>query len=113
MYGRFGRRVFGLPWVNLIGTMCYSIYLIHIVVMQAISEKLLKFLPFHDPVMIWGAWLLVLLPAAIATSMIFYTIVERPFMGQSQGLLFLPVKGLPPGTINFKPLLRRLREIFH
>jgi peptidoglycan/LPS O-acetylase OafA/YrhL len=80
MHGRLGRAAFGLPWVCLIGTMCYSIYLTHIVVMQAASTAVLARLPLHDPVLIWGVWFLVLPPAAIVVGLVFYVAVERPFM---------------------------------
>ncbi len=80
MRGRLGRLVFGYPWICLVGTMCYSIYLTHVVVMQGVADKLLSHLHFANPFLIWGAWFCVLLPTAIAVGAVFYVFVERPFM---------------------------------
>jgi peptidoglycan/LPS O-acetylase OafA/YrhL len=81
-YGAFrgvvGRRVTGEPWVALIGGACYSIYLTHVPLMQAMSEIVFKFL---HPSSLLEAWLLafgVLIPASIAAGLIFYALIERP-----------------------------------
>ena len=82
MRGTIGRFVFGIPWLCLIGTMCYSIYLTHVVAIEIVSEKLLSHLPFRNPEVIWGVWFLVLIPVSIAGGIVFYVYVERPFMGR-------------------------------
>lgn len=69
------------PWFALIGTMCYSIYLTHIVVVQAVSEELLGRVPLHNPWLIWGVWLPVLAVAVFLLALVFYALVERPLMG--------------------------------
>ena len=80
--GRAGRFVFGLPWLALIGTMCYSIYLTHIIIMQGVSDKLLSHLHLSSPFVIWPLWFAILLPIAIIVGGIFYICVERPFMSK-------------------------------
>lgn len=54
MYGKLGRRVFGAPWLCLIGTMCYSIYLVHVPLMQVVSDVVLRRLALHSAPAIWG-----------------------------------------------------------
>ena len=81
MHGRVGRVCFGAPWIALIGTMCYSIYLTHIVVVQAVSEMVLDRLPMHNAWLIWGVWLPVLAVAVLLVAFCFYALVERPLMG--------------------------------
>jgi peptidoglycan/LPS O-acetylase OafA/YrhL len=41
MRGRIGRATMTHPWIRLIGTMCFSIYLVHVVVIQAFDMVLL------------------------------------------------------------------------
>jgi peptidoglycan/LPS O-acetylase OafA/YrhL len=84
MYGKLGRRVFGAPWLCLIGTMCYSIYLVHVPLMQVVSDVVLRRLALHSAPAIWGVWLLVLLPVSFVCAAVFYVLVERPFMNRRQ-----------------------------
>ncbi len=81
MYGPVGRRCFGAPWIALMGTMCYSIYLTHIVVVQGVSELLLGRLPLRHAWLIWGVWLPVLAVAVLVVAFAFYLLIERPLMG--------------------------------
>ena len=80
--GRIGRKIMGAPWIALIGTMCFSIYLTHVVVIEAISS-LLNRLPMHSGVAIWGMDILVLTPSVLAAGLLYYVVVERPFMTSS------------------------------
>jgi peptidoglycan/LPS O-acetylase OafA/YrhL len=58
----------------VVGTMCYSIYLVHVVVIEALA-RLLRWLPL--------CYLLILGPACLCASAVFYVVVERPFMTAS------------------------------
>lgn len=78
-YGKVSSSFLSLPWIRLIGTMCYSIYLTHIVAMQATSEVLGKMLDITNIWLIWTVWLGVLIPAGLVTGLLFYICVERPF----------------------------------
>jgi peptidoglycan/LPS O-acetylase OafA/YrhL len=98
MKGRLGRIVFGSRWICLIGTMCYSIYLTHIVVMQAVYELLLKRIPLHNSLLIWAVYFLVLPTAALAVGSIFYVAIERPFMTPRKLPSSRP--GVSPGTLS-------------
>ena len=82
-YGAFhGRRasaLLGRPWIRLVGTMCYSIYLTHIIVMTAVGEALGRVLHLHQT---WAAYLVflgVLVTASLVAGLVFYMAVERPF----------------------------------
>ncbi len=81
LHGRVGRVCFGAPWIALIGTMCYSIYLTHIVVVQGVSEVILNRLPLHNAWVIWGVWMPALALAVFLVALVFYIVVERPLMG--------------------------------
>ncbi|SDT58317.1 acyltransferase family protein [Bradyrhizobium canariense] len=80
MHGRISRRLMGAPWVALIGTMCYSIYLVHIVVIEGVASVLLKHIPLHHPAAIYSLYIVVLIPASLFFGALFYVVVERPFM---------------------------------
>jgi peptidoglycan/LPS O-acetylase OafA/YrhL len=91
MRGRIGRATMTHPWIRLIGTMCFSIYLVHVVVIQAFDTVLLRRLPLHDALAIYGTFSLVLVPVTLAASLLFYVGIERPFM--TGALLRLPILG--------------------
>jgi peptidoglycan/LPS O-acetylase OafA/YrhL len=78
-YGSLSSAFLSLPWIRWIGTMCYSIYLTHIVVMQATSELIAKALQLTSPWAIWSVWICVLVPVSLVCGLIFYVFVERPF----------------------------------
>jgi peptidoglycan/LPS O-acetylase OafA/YrhL len=80
MRGRVGRLVMADPWLGLIGTMCFSIYLVHIVIVEGVGSLMLHRPGLHDAWAVWGVHLFVLTPAALGVSAVFYLCVERPFM---------------------------------
>jgi peptidoglycan/LPS O-acetylase OafA/YrhL len=80
MYGRIARKVFAIQWLCFIGTMCYSIYLIHVPLMQFVAERYLNVLPFHNPFVIWATWLSVLICISIVCAITYYILIERPCM---------------------------------
>ncbi len=91
MTGRLSRLVFANPWVCLIGTMCYSIYLTHIVVMQALSQALDSVLRTDNLLIVYSTHLIVLICPSILVAFGFYLLVERPFaQGRMPALPFAP-----------------------
>ncbi|WP_158615489.1 acyltransferase [Acidipila sp. EB88] len=80
LYGHVSRAVLGLPWIALIGTMCYSIYLTHIAVVQGVSDIVLSRLHLENRWLIWGIWLPSLAVAVFGVGLVFYLLVERPLM---------------------------------
>jgi len=98
MHGRVTARIMSTPWITLIGTMCYSIYLVHVVVIEALAQ-LLRRVPLDNPAVIWPAYILILGPACLCVSGVFYTLVERPFMSS------IPI--VPGGAGRFAFVRRR------
>ncbi len=78
--GTVGRALTGAPWLCLIGTMCYSVYLVHVPVIEAVSQVLARTLPLHGSLALWVVWPVVLTVAVTVVSAAFYVAVERPFM---------------------------------
>ncbi|WP_323991506.1 acyltransferase [Nguyenibacter sp. L1] len=82
MYGRRGGALFGNAWICLTGTMCYSIYLVHVPLMEAIETVVLHRLPATSPVLLGMTDAAVLLPSVWLAGLGFYIFVERPFMNR-------------------------------
>ena len=77
--GRRASALLGRPWIRLVGTMCYSIYLTHIIVMTAIGEVLGRVLHLHGTGATYLVFLGILVPASLVAGLVFYVAVERPF----------------------------------
>lgn len=98
-HGRRASAWLSLPWVRLVGTMCYSIYLTHIIVMTAAGEALGRMLHWHQVGLVYLVFLSVLVPASLAAGLVFYVAVERPFARRiakpRQGRAGRPALGAP------------------
>lgn len=86
-YGRISSHFLSLSWIGLVGTMCYSIYLSHIVTMQVVSEILGRLVWISEPKIIWLVWLSVLIPISLVVGFCFYILIERPFASAAKGPL--------------------------
>ncbi len=78
--GHASRRVFGFTPVARIGGMCYSIYLVHYLLISLVgrlSGRVLVTDSFAVNLLIQMA---VLVPVVVAGSAVFFVIAERPFM---------------------------------
>lgn len=82
MGGRFGRYIMSRPWICLSGTACYSIYLTHVGVIQLTDTMVLRHLRLHEPVALWLVWMPVFWIATWTAGLVFYGLVERPFMNR-------------------------------
>lgn len=67
------------PWLRLVGTMCYSIYLTHIIVMTAAAELLGRLVHVRQVWLAYAIFLGVLVPASLVAGLLFHVAVERPF----------------------------------
>lgn len=67
------------PWISLIGGACYSIYLTHLQMIQALTSGLARLEP-HAPLGLVAVSLVVEIAAVVAVGMLFYVLIERPFM---------------------------------
>ena len=73
------RAVCTRPWISLIGGACYSLYLTHQQLMQAMTSVAAKHLPTGGPATV-AALMAVELVACVAIGLVFYTLIERTFM---------------------------------
>jgi peptidoglycan/LPS O-acetylase OafA/YrhL len=73
------KKIMSIQWISIIGGMCYSIYLLHLMVMSAVSKLLYN---FHIENRLFGfiIYSVCLIGAVLAVSMIFYKVVEQPCM---------------------------------
>jgi peptidoglycan/LPS O-acetylase OafA/YrhL len=75
------RRFFASPWIAITGGMCYSIYLLHVVVGAAVF-KLTRhaILPHADFLVNYLIQIALLGPLVLAVSTLFFLLIERPCM---------------------------------
>jgi peptidoglycan/LPS O-acetylase OafA/YrhL len=74
------KRFCSLPWISLLGGACYSIYLVHLQILQVASKILITHLHQQNWFLVLAVCCAVLIPLVLACGMIFYTVVERSFM---------------------------------
>jgi peptidoglycan/LPS O-acetylase OafA/YrhL len=78
--GMFVRRFLSLPWIFTIGGMCYTIYLIHLPILQMLTGIVMRtsgFVSFYPGLLISGV---VILPILFAVSVAFFLLIEKPCM---------------------------------
>lgn len=78
--GKAFRAFCASPWISLIGGACYSIYLTHVQILLVVTEIIDRIHPVSNIWLAAALGLLVELPIAIAGGLVFYTLIERPFM---------------------------------
>ena len=78
--GPFAKKLFGLRPIALIGGMCYSIYLYHMLVISIVFNFTHRLLGFIDLKRDYAMQLLLLIPPVMLVSVVFYLGVERPCM---------------------------------
>jgi peptidoglycan/LPS O-acetylase OafA/YrhL len=78
-YGRFVPGLLRSPWLRLVGTMCYSLYLTHVVAMQVVGEFLSRHFVSDVPGVIYVVFVSLMIAASLITGFVFYIFVERPF----------------------------------
>ena len=81
--GILARRLLASRPISLVGGMVYSLYLVHVPVLQALSGPLLRTLAHFDIYVVWASSLLVLSSAALVVAAAFYLLVEKPCMDPS------------------------------
>lgn len=73
-------RVFTTNWVMLIGTMCYSIYLLHYAILYFLIDHVTsRWLSnnYYQDLLLQG---IIVLPIVLMASLVFYWLIERPCM---------------------------------
>jgi peptidoglycan/LPS O-acetylase OafA/YrhL len=79
MLGERASRFLSAAPIAVIGGACYSIYLVHLPVIQVWSELVKRLV---GPDNLTQSWMLMLpaIPAAVAAGLVFFALVERPTM---------------------------------
>ncbi|SEK92283.1 Peptidoglycan/LPS O-acetylase OafA/YrhL, contains acyltransferase and SGNH-hydrolase domains [Sphingomonas palmae] len=78
-----GRRWLGNRWIALVGGACYSIYLLHVPLLQIASRVMLGPIDWSGrPALAVAAVYLFVLPVVVIGCMLFYVTVERPCMNR-------------------------------
>jgi peptidoglycan/LPS O-acetylase OafA/YrhL len=75
------KKIMSIQWISIIGGMCYSIYLLHLLTMSAVS-KLLNNCPVENKTIGFVVYGACLITAVLLISMIFYKLIEQPCMKQ-------------------------------
>ena len=81
--GNISRSVFSNPWVTLIGGACYSIYLVHVPVIQLGSSIIFKLIHPTSLIMSWAVSAIFLVPLSVISGLVFYVFIERPCMDRN------------------------------
>lgn len=89
LHGTRACRLLANRWIGALGVMSFSIYLSHIVVMEALATILARILPLTVTWQLYAVWILLLSGAATLAGMLFFLAVER------RALLALPRAALP------------------
>jgi len=74
------RRVLAWPWLCILGGMCFSIYLVHVPLMQIGAELLFRYV--HVSSLSAALWVsfATLIPLSLLAGSVFFVLVERPCM---------------------------------
>lgn len=78
--GRAFRAFCAAPWISLIGGACYSIYLTHVQILLAVTEIIDRIHPVPNLWLAIACGVFIEVPIALAGGLLFYTLIERPFM---------------------------------
>lgn len=73
------KKILSIQWVSIIGGMCYSIYLLHLMVMSAATNLLAEF-PIGNQWMGFIIYAIIMLFIVLVVCMIFYRFIEQPCM---------------------------------
>ena len=91
------------PWVAAIGGMCYTIYLIHLPLIEGLIRfsRHLKWTSWFGPNLLLQA--IVVIPVVLAVSAVFYLLLEKPFMDKHwPAKLASLLKGKGRGALSYK-----------
>ena len=83
LQGLVFRKFLSLGWVSVIGGMCYSIYLIHMPILEVAANVTARRVGVGLPYPVYFAVQCgVLMSVVLAASIVFYSLVERPCMNK-------------------------------
>lgn len=80
MSGPLVRRMLSWKPIAIVGGACYSIYLLHMLLLSTLFPMTRRAMVFHNLVANYAVEVLLLVPCIVAGSMLYYIAVERPCM---------------------------------
>jgi peptidoglycan/LPS O-acetylase OafA/YrhL len=79
-YGPISNRFFRAPVVALVGGMCYSFYLMHMLIIAIVFKATRHLAVFHDFLLNYTLQVITLGSAVLVFATLYYVLVERPCM---------------------------------
>lgn len=73
------KKILRIQWIAIIGGMCYSIYLMHLMTMSVITRVLQEF-PINNKIIGFLVYGCILITGVMIVSMLFYRFIEQPCM---------------------------------
>ena len=80
MLGPLTRRLLQLKWIALFGGMCYSIYLLHMIVLSLLTRIVHRTLIFPSFFANYAVYVALLVPGVLLVSTGYFLLIERPCM---------------------------------
>ena len=93
--GVYFPRLLSLKWISIIGGMCYTIYLIHLPLLEGIGKIYFLIMPQLNYLSSLLMFTIIALPIVLAISIIGFLLIEKPFMTNDlQIFRFLKLRNL-------------------
>lgn len=73
------KKLLSIQWISIIGGMCYSIYLLHLLIMSAVT-KVLEHMPIENKILGFVVYGILILAAVLVVCAVFYRFIEQPCM---------------------------------
>jgi peptidoglycan/LPS O-acetylase OafA/YrhL len=77
---KWWNKIFSLSGITLIGGMCYSIYLLHTVIISAVGRLTVVRLQGYSYLTFYWSQVMIFLVAVLAVSAIYFLLIEKPCM---------------------------------
>jgi peptidoglycan/LPS O-acetylase OafA/YrhL len=98
----FWKKVFSIPWISVMGGMCYSIYLLHFAVISFIGNYSIHYQITNSLTVNYILQWVLIFSTILAVSAMYFILIEKPCMRKDwPSSLFKKVKSnlfLQPGT---------------
>lgn len=73
------KKILSIQWISIIGGMCYSIYLLHFMIMSAVTKLLVR-VPIENELLGYPVYSIIILTTVLTGCAVFYRLVEQPCM---------------------------------
>jgi peptidoglycan/LPS O-acetylase OafA/YrhL len=80
LLGPVSRRAIGTRWIALIGGMCYSVYLMHMILISSLFGLVNRLCRSDSFMVNYAIQVALLVPVILAFSFLYYVLIERPCM---------------------------------